>query len=264
MNNIISYLEYHLSEFTESEQRIAKYYIDADKEAPLKIVDVAGILYVSTATISRFVNKIGFSNYKEFLYEFSKALEVNISESIHMNQEALDMWDIHSKFYDKLYKHFATIDLNYLANKMLNARQIYTFGFGKTQDAMNMIIYRLETITQKMRSITHYEHLMYTVDTVMNYESLVVVFYHSEYFNRELANLMKLCKSKYVPLMIITLNNKIEPDNHATIIQLYPFKDETLTKYATTMYSPFLLYIDGLYLALFRKLSLTKGDFIYY
>lgn len=264
MNNIISYLEYNLAEFTESEQHIANYFIHANQDDSLKIVDVSKALYVSTATISRFINKIGYSNYKSFIYEYSKSFEVNRIESTSLNQEALNMWSIHSKFYEKLYNHFSTIDLNYITNKVLNAKNIYTYGFGKTQESMNMIVYRLESLLPGIRSITHYEHLMYSIESIMNYESILVVFYHSDYFSRELESLLKATKSKFIPVIVVTLNNTIRKDSNITTVSLYPFKDDTLASYATTMYTPFFLFIDALYLAINRKVNLSKNLNTYY
>lgn len=264
MNNIISYLEYNLAEFTESEQHIANYFIHANHEDSLKIVDVSKALYVSTATISRFVNKIGYSNYKSFIYEYTKSFEVNRIESVSLNQEALNMWSIHSNFYEKLYHHFATIDLNYLSNKVLNAKNVYTYGFGKTQESMNMIVYRLESILPGIRSMTHYEHLMYSIENIITYESTLIVFYHSDYFSSELDVLLKACKSKFIPVIVVTLNNEIQKYSNTTIISLYPFKDDTLASYATTMYTPFFLFIDALYLAINRKLNINKSLNTYY
>lgn len=255
MRNIISYLEYHISEFTESEQAIAQYFINEPKEDELKIVDVAKNLYISTATISRFVKKIGYPNYKSFIHDYSNSLINNKEASRAMNQEAADMWEIHNRFYEKLYDNFSTIDLNYIVNRMVNSKMIYTFGFGKTQEAMNMIIYRLEALTQNIKSVDHYEHLLFTIDHTMDYQSLIIIFYHSEYFSKDVKTILKLAKQKYIPVLIITLNGDIEEDTNTKVIKLYPFKDETVARYAMTMYAPFLLFIDAIYMALYRKLS---------
>lgn len=264
MNNIISYLEYNLSEFTESEQHIANYFIHADKTDSLKIVDVSKALYVSTATISRFISKIGYPNYKSFIHEYSKVFEINRAESTSINQEALNMWSIHSVFYERLYKHFASIDLNHISNKVLNSKNVCTYGFGKTQESMNMIVYRLESIVPGIRNITHYEHLMFSIEQIMDYQSVLIVFYHSEYFLRELEVLLKACKSKYIQVLVVTLNNKIKGDSNLSVVSLYPFEDESVASYATTMYTPFFLFIDALYLAIYRKLSFKKNSNTYY
>lgn len=264
MNNVIYYLEYHMSEFTESEQIIAKYFVESHDVKNLKIVDVANELFVSTATISRFVKKIGYSNYKSFIHEYSYALKVNNDDSLVINHEAKSMWDMHQQFYNRLYNHFATIDLNHISNKMMNAKTIYTFGFGKTQDAMHMIIYRLETITQKMKSINHYEHLLFTMEHVMNYESLIIIFYHSDAYSRDLQKIIKLAEQKFIPVLVVTLDTILQSSSNTLVVPLYPFKDDTITKYSMTMYAPYLLFIDGLYMALYRKQSKHNSSFTVY
>ncbi|QIK68821.1 MurR/RpiR family transcriptional regulator [Erysipelothrix sp. HDW6C] len=262
MRNIISYLEYNLAEFTESEQIIAKYFIHKKNLEQTRIVDVAEELYISTATISRFINKIGFENYKAFLYEFQNSLDFTKSDIIAINSEARDMWNVHHKYYEALYENLSTIDLNYIANRMLNSKLVYTFGFGKTHDATNMIIYRLETLLQHIRSVPHYEHLMYTIKNVMTYEHVVIVFYQSNYFKDELNEVITAAKQKYVPIIILTLSADIDDQNYARVYKLYPFEDDTVVKYSTTMYTPYLLFIDTIYMAINKKVGNTKLNYM--
>lgn len=259
MQNIISYLEYHISEFTESEQIIANYFIHNTDSNKVKIVDVAEKLYISTATISRFVKKIGYDNYKSFIHEYTQSLKINAQETEAINQEAYDMWQIHNKFYSKLYNNFATIDLNYIANRLSNSKIIYTFGFGKTEDTMNMMIYRLEVLTQNIKSVPHYEHLLYTIENVMDHQSLIIVFYHSSYFLDELKTVIKLANQNFIPVIVISLNIELENKHNAYVVNLYPFEDDTVVQYATTMYAPFLLFIDAIYMTLYRKKAEDKS-----
>lgn len=262
MRNVIYYLEYHMSEFTESEQIIAKHFVKKHHPKDLKIIDVAEELYVSTATISRFVKKIGYSNYKSFIHEYNYALSMNEDDSNVINKEAESMWDMQSDFYKKLYSHFATIDLNYISNKMMNAKNIYTFGFGKTQDTMDMIIYRLEIITQKIRSVPHFEHLIYMMNNVMSYDSYLIIFCHSEEYAKDLQKVVKIAESKFIPILIVTLDTTIKSTSNSMVVTLYPFKDDTVHMYATTMYAPYLLFIDGLFMAMYKKQNTDNKAFI--
>lgn len=258
MTDIISHLEYNLSEFTESEQRIALYFLSQKEVSHLKIVDVSKTLYVSTATISRFVNKIGFENYKAFLYELQKSVEHKSTETIEINTEAKNLWNIHHSFFERLYANFATLDLNYIANRLINSSMIYIFGFGKTQETANMMIYRLENHVQSIRNIPHFEHLIYTINNVMTYQNVLLVFYQHEYFKNDLELIIAAAKQKYVPIIILTLSADVDNQNYANVYKLYPHDDDTIVKYSTTMYTPFLLFADTIYMALNKKAGNLK------
>lgn len=262
MNNLISYLEYNLSEFTQSEQIIARYFLAKEDSADIGIVALSKKLFVSTATISRFVNKIGFESYKSFLYEFKKALASNQQDGIAINSETRDLWNVHNSFYKNLYDHVSTVDLNYIANRFINSKMIYSFGFGKTHEATNMMIYRIENLIQNIRSIPHFEHLMYTLTNVMTYEHVLVILYQHEYFKDDLEKIIMIAKQRYVPVIVLTLTSNIDNQNYAEVIKLYPEENETLVKYSTTMYTPFLLFIDVIYLAISRKLDQGKRHYM--
>lgn len=262
MDNLISYLEYNLSEFTQSEQIIARFFLSKKDLENTGIVEVSERLFVSTATISRFVNKIGFENYKSFLYEFQKSLESNKSDGIAINSEARDLWNVHNTYYKSLYESVATIDLNYLANRFINSKMIYTFGFGKTQETTNMMIYRIENLIQNIRSIPHFEHLMYTLTNVMSYEHVLVIFYQHEYFRDDLEKIIMIAKQRFVPIIVVTLSAQVDNQNYAEVIKLYPHEDDTVVKYSTTMYTPYLLFIDMMYLAIQRKKNQQQFNYV--
>lgn len=245
-------LEYRYSEFSDTDKRIARYFIDANPNNSVKITDVAQALYVSTASISRFVNRVGFENYKSFIYEYEKAFQINQEEIKSLNQEAMNMWTIHTQFYERLYSHMATIDIMRIVKHFMSASRIYTYAFGKTQETMNMIVYRLESVLPTIRSVNHYEHLMYSIDSIITPDSLIVLFYHSDYFSKQLHGVLKECNKKGIHVVVLTLNDDIQREKTSHIINLYPYKDKTLSHYATTLYTPFLLFMDTVYLAILR------------
>ena len=61
--------------FTYVEEQIAEYFLGNNK--PMSINDLADLLCVSPASITRFCKKIGLNNYKELIYLYNEHLKEN-------------------------------------------------------------------------------------------------------------------------------------------------------------------------------------------
>ena len=59
--------------FTYVEEQIAEYFLGNNK--PMSINDLAELLCVSPASITRFCKKIGLNNYKELIYYIKSILK---------------------------------------------------------------------------------------------------------------------------------------------------------------------------------------------
>lgn len=262
--NIVSYLNYHYKNFTSSEQLIVKYVLNSDCNTNIKIQDLSKEIFVSTATISRFVNKVGFRNYKEFLYELSRSKKELIEIESGNQDITQSLWHVHEHFFKTIYSNIAKIDLKYIANMIYQSKLVYVYGFGKAQDMTEMMLTRLEGIKPSIKTTKHFEHLFYTADNILNYENLVIVFFQHHSFERDVLKLIDLCKKKFVPIIVVSLSVDLDTLNYATLIKLYPDIDKTIPVYTTTMYTPYLVFIDSLYSMLKDRISKESEDYLIY
>ena len=66
-------LEAKYDSFTQSEKEIAEFFLrNKEKMVDFSIEELSKELFVSKASISRFVKKCGFKGYREFLYQYNK------------------------------------------------------------------------------------------------------------------------------------------------------------------------------------------------
>lgn len=253
MKNIIAYLKYNYNNFSETEKIIADYFINATPKSSLKIQDVADILFLSPSTISRFAKAVGFQNYKELVYEMSSSFEDDYEEHLETNRVVKNMWEIHGSYFKELYTNMSSLDINFIANKIQNSKGTYFYGFGKTNELLDPITFRLEDKVNNSRVIPHFEHLMYTLENVLTYENLLIVLYEHEQYKKSLDEVILVAKKKFIPIVVISLTQTINERKFASSYILYPQGNIVTTQYATTYYMPFLIFFDIVYYMIGNK-----------
>lgn len=72
--SVIPFIESKYDGFTTVEKSIADFFINNRKEQDFSAQRIAGLLYTSKASLSRFAKKIGFSGYREFIYEYQASI----------------------------------------------------------------------------------------------------------------------------------------------------------------------------------------------
>lgn len=99
--NIKKQLTYKKAEFTKSEEIIANYFLTGGSVIASK--ELASELHLSSATISRFVKKVGYPNYDVFIdaYEYDRNLGSGAHNVTEIYQSHLDMLIENYKLLDE-------------------------------------------------------------------------------------------------------------------------------------------------------------------
>ncbi len=87
--------------YTKSEEIIANYFLENND--PVASKDLAEHLHISSATISRFVKKIGYVNYEVFIdaYKYEQKLADGTENITEIYQTHLDMLIENYKLLDE-------------------------------------------------------------------------------------------------------------------------------------------------------------------
>lgn len=72
VKSVIPIIESNYENFTTVERNIADYFIKNQKREDFSAKAVAGRLFVSEASLSRFARKCGYRGYREFLYQYEE------------------------------------------------------------------------------------------------------------------------------------------------------------------------------------------------
>ena len=72
LKSVIPVIESNYVNFTTVERSIADFFIYNREQMDFSAKSVAGKLFVSEASLSRFAKKCGFRGYREFIYQYEE------------------------------------------------------------------------------------------------------------------------------------------------------------------------------------------------
>ena len=128
--SVVPVIESVYETFTNSERIIADYFINnSDASIDFSAVNIAGLLHVSEASLTRFSKKCGYTGYREFVYIY----KTNIAEDPHDHQELTK--NVLSDYDEILQKTYSLIDeeqIERIIQLIINAKRVYFYGIGSS------------------------------------------------------------------------------------------------------------------------------------
>lgn len=240
--SVISILESVYSNFTDSEKKIADYFIFNNDKKDFSATKITKELFISNATLTRFSKKCGFKGYREFIFEYEKSLVENYTKSKNLTQKVFNTYD------DILRKGYSLIDddqIIRICNLIINSKKIYVYGIGSSGVVAREFKIRFMRLGVNVEYIVD-EHIMKMNEAIVDENSLVIGITLSAK-KGIIRESLKVAKNKKAKTVIITSNNDY---------RLYEFCDETLLVAVTKNLEigniispqfPILLAVDVLY-----------------
>jgi Transcriptional regulators len=182
MNNI------DFSKLNQLEQQIYEKLLEGSKlHSDLKITQAAELCGCSVSKISKFVKKLGFTNYKQFM-DFLYGREIPLkktSSELERIKHYIDDFD------DTMVEEFI---------ELMNSRErIILFGYGPSFICTQYFEYRLRSCTNKFIQVVGDE---ISVETMVDQSTLLVIFTTTGTF-RSFENVFSISKNKGCKVLII-------------------------------------------------------------
>ncbi len=138
--NILTKMKSMLPNFTDSEKLITSFIMEnPEKVYNLQINDLAKILNISTPTVFRFAQKLGFKGFKDFKVELIKDIAIEFNISFNQTDSGDDLKNntvnIFNKVIENLKETSNFIDYNQLKQAVYHlrkAKRIIFFAIGSS------------------------------------------------------------------------------------------------------------------------------------
>ena len=178
----------NFSKLNPFEQQIYDQLLACSKLHPdLKITQAAELCGCSISKISKFVKKLGFTNYKQFM-DFLYGREIQQKKvSSELERIKLYINDFDSSLVDEF------IDM------MGSCERLLLFGYGPSLICAQYFEYRLRTTTGKLIKVVGDE---ISVETMADQNTMLVIFTTTGTF-RSFENLYRIAKAKGCRVLII-------------------------------------------------------------
>ena len=116
--------------FTNSERRIADYFINNDnQDEDFSAANISTKLHVSEASLTRFSKKCGYSGYREFIYVYKNNITEDPQIHRHLTKRVL------SDYEEILNKSYSLIDeeqIEHIIKLIIEAKRVYFYGIGSS------------------------------------------------------------------------------------------------------------------------------------
>ncbi|MDB2106437.1 MULTISPECIES: MurR/RpiR family transcriptional regulator [Clostridium] len=126
--SVIPIIEAAYEDLTNVEKSIADYFINNVSDDDLSSRSVSQRLFVSEASLSRFSKKLGFSGYRQFLFEYKGSKKTDKNLDI-LTKQVLNSYQ---KVLEKTYHLIDNGQMIRLANMLDEYERVYVYGIGSS------------------------------------------------------------------------------------------------------------------------------------
>lgn len=164
-------LEAKYDSFTQSEKEIADFFLqNKEKMIDFSIEELSKQLFVSKASISRFVKKCGFKGYREFIYQYNKSTN---EENVTIADSTRTILDTYQELLTKTYSLIDEAQINRIVNMIGEMKRVIVCGAGSSGLAATEMESRFMRIGIDIDSLTSSDRIR--IQAVFCNESSLVI-----------------------------------------------------------------------------------------
>lgn len=140
-------LEQHSTQLTNTERKISQFVVSHQKETICaNIAELAKLTGTSRSAVLRFAQKLGYSGFTEFRYDFS--LFVHAGRAVR--QENSNRIQLLASYYEaairKIADHISESRLEEIAERISRARRVKIFGLNRNSYSAQQLRHHLHTL----------------------------------------------------------------------------------------------------------------------
>lgn len=255
--SIVSTLEAVYSNFTDSEKKIADYFINNKEKGDFSAQKIVDELYVSLASLTRFAKKCGFKGYREFIYQYQKSIADNYITVDNLTEK---VFNTYGELLKKAYSLIDEEQIVRICKRIMQSKKVYVYGIGSSGIVAREFKIRFMRLGLNVEYIVD-EHIMKMNGALLDEDCLVIGITLSAKIGL-IRESLEIAKSKKAKTIIITSNNDYKLRDFCDEILLVAVKENLEVGNIISPQFPILLVIDVLY-AHFLDLDYTNKTNIF-
>ena len=149
--SVIPIIESKYTLFTNTEKKIADYFLQCDANMDINIQNVAEQLYVSQAYISRFAKKCGFVGFREFIFAYLDSARVKKPNG---NSTTQNVFNTYQDLLNKAYSLLDNDQVQRIVKMLVNSKKVIAVGKGSSGYAASEMESRFVRVGLDIDSLT--------------------------------------------------------------------------------------------------------------
>lgn len=241
--SVVPTIESVYDSLTNSEKTIADFFIQNNKEdIDLSASNVAELLHVSEASLTRFAKKCGFSGYREFIYAYS----LNIATPPDTHTEITK--NVLSDYEEILSKTFSLIDetqIERVIDYILSAKRVYFYGIGSSGLVAQEMKFRFMRLGLICDAFTESD-MMRMNSSLLDEDSVVIALSISS-STPAVLNALEIAHTKNAKTILLTAKHKAELNAYCDEIVTIATRENLNYGNRISPQFPLLVLIDIIY-----------------
>ena len=215
--SVIPVIESNYNKFTTVEKSIADFFINNQKKADFSAKAVAGALFVSEASLSRFAQKCGYRGYREFIYQYEENF---VEKKEMMAGNTLMILNAYQELLNCSYSLVDEKQIERIGNYLNKAKKVRVCGKGRSGLAAREMDIRFMRIGVDVDSITDTD--LMRMQAVFQDEDSLVFGFSIGGQKEEVIFLLKEAKKRGAKTVLFTANNRDDYKEFCTEVVLVP------------------------------------------
>ena len=215
--SVIPVIESNYNKFTTVEKSIADFFINNQKKADFSAKAVAGALFVSEASLSRFAQKCGYRGYREFIYQYEENF---VEKKEMMAGNTLMILNAYQELLNCSYSLVDEKQIERIGNYLNKAKKVLACGKGSSGLAAREMEIRFMRIGVDVDSITDTD--LMRMQAVFQDEDSLVFGFSIGGQKEEVIFLLKEAKKRGAKTVLFTANNRDDYKEFCTEVVLVP------------------------------------------
>ena len=155
-SSVVPMIEANYEMFTVVEKTIADFFISNEKEMDFSSGRMAKMLHVSEASLSRFAKKMGYSGYREFIYNY----QPSIAERPNVEEQTIHVLYSYEELLQKTYSLIREPQIKHVSQLIGEHTRIFLYGFGSSGLAAQEFQLRLLRLGMDAEAITELHQMV--------------------------------------------------------------------------------------------------------
>ncbi len=229
---------------TPVERGIADFFMSNETQMDFSSRNVAGLLYISEATLSRFAQKCGYEGYRKFIYDYEKELEETIREK-NISVLSKKVWKTYARLLEDEFQQLDEERVKHAAEMLGRYSRVLVCGMGSSGYAAREFYLRFMRLGLDVQALT--DSQVISMSVAMSGRSTLVIGVSLSGRTREILDAMRTAAERRAATVFITSDRDTTMESVCDEV-LYVAADRDLDGgTAISPQFPILMLMDVLY-----------------
>lgn len=241
--SVVPIIESVYATLTSAEKTIADFFIsNTDEEQDFSAKEIADLLHVSEASLTRFSKKCGYAGYREFIYVYKSHFIEEADDYHELTRQVLADYD---EILNKTYSLIDEQQIERVVEMIVESKKVYFYGIGSSGLVAQEMKSRFMRLGLQCDAFTDHDHIR--ISSVLLDEDCVVIGLSVSSETSVIFSALERGHNNGAKTILFTANKKNETEDFCDEIVLVAISQNLNYGNRISPQLPLLVMVDIIY-----------------